>query len=67
MCRVNNKDTRTMVLASIWCLYIFTPCSSVSIVYFEHVIAAWDYVIFRLETNELKYNKAAPESLRANL
>ena len=24
----------------------FTPCSSVSIVYFEHVIAGWDYGLF---------------------
>ena len=30
MFKVNNKDTRA------------TPCSSVSIVNFEHVIAGWD-------------------------
>ena len=30
MFKVNNKDTRTT-----------TPCSSVSIVNFEHVIAGW--------------------------
>ena len=30
--KVNNRNTRTY----------FTPCSSVSIVYFEHVIAGWD-------------------------
>ena len=32
MFKVNNKDTRTTPLA---------PCSSVSIVNFEHVIAGW--------------------------
>ena len=31
MFEVNNKDTRTTI-----------PCSSVSIVNFEHVIAGWD-------------------------
>ena len=31
MFKVNNKDTRTY----------FTPCSSVSVVNFEHVIADW--------------------------
>ena len=48
MLKVNNRDTRTKC-------YIhskltiktqekrnFTPCSSVSIVNFEHVIASWD-------------------------
>ena len=34
MFKINNKDTRTMPLA-------FTPCSSVSVVNFEHVIAGW--------------------------
>ena len=34
MFKINNKDTRTMPLAS-------TPCSSVSVVNFEHVIAGW--------------------------
>ena len=34
MFNVNNKDTRTY----------FTPCSSVSIVNFEHVIAGWDII-----------------------
>ena len=46
MFKVNNKDTRTTPLASFWCLYCwfwtyFTPCSSVSTVIFEHVIAGW--------------------------
>ena len=35
MFKVNNKDTRT----TLW-IY-FTPCSSVSIANFEHVIADW--------------------------
>ena len=33
MFKVNNKDTRTTPC--------FTPCSSVSIVNFEHVITGW--------------------------
>ena len=36
MLKVNNKDTRTTPLA------YFTPCSSVSIVNFKHVIAGWE-------------------------
>ena len=40
MFKVNNKDTRTTPVVSFWCLS--TPCSSVSIVNFEHVIASWD-------------------------
>ena len=44
MFKVNNKDTRTTPLVSLRCLYCelltyFTPCSSVSIVNFEYVIA----------------------------
>ena len=35
MFKVNNKDTTTY----------FTPCSSVSIVNFEHVIFGWDKVL----------------------
>ena len=45
MLKVNNKDTRTtlgVVLVSLLLtLNNFTPCSSVSIVNFEHVIAGW--------------------------
>ena len=42
MFKVNNKDTRTMLIASYWCLYCylwiyFTPCSSFSIVTFAEV------------------------------
>ena len=33
MFEVNNKDTH---------LIYFTPCSSVAIVKFEHVIASWE-------------------------
>ena len=36
MFKVNNKDTRTTPIA------YFTPCSSVSIVNFKHVIAYWE-------------------------
>ena len=46
MLKVNNKDTRTtlgVVLVSLLLtLNNFTPCSSVSIVNFEHVIADWE-------------------------
>ena len=38
MLKVNNKDTRTY----------FTPCSSVSIVNSEHIIAGWKIDIFSL-------------------
>ena len=49
MFKVNSKDSRTMPLASFWYLHCslwtyFTPCSSVSIVNFKHVIAGWDAV-----------------------
>ena len=44
MFKVNNKDIKTTPMASFWCLYCklwtyFTPCSSVSMVNFEHVNA----------------------------
>ena len=46
MLKVNNKDTRTMQMASFWRFYklwtYFTPCYSVSIVNFEQVNAGWD-------------------------
>ena len=56
MFKVRNKDTRAMSLASFWLLYCylwtyFTPCSSVSIVNFEHVIAGWVYCILDLLEN----------------
>ena len=37
MFKVNNKATKTMPMASLYC----TPCSSVSIVNFEQVNAGW--------------------------
>ena len=46
MFKVNNKDTKTTLLASFWwlllALNIFHTYSSVSIVNFEHVIASWE-------------------------
>ena len=50
MSKVNNRDTRTMSMASLWCLFFwlwtyFTPCSSVSIVKFEQVNANWGFGI----------------------
>ena len=47
MFKVNNKDSRTMPLAPFGVFivkfeYIFTPCSSVSIVNFEQVNAGWE-------------------------
>ena len=64
MFKVNNKDTRTTLLASFWYLYCklrtyFTPCSSVSIVNFEHVISDWEpiklvglvfFLLFRMKS-----------------
>ena len=44
MFKVNNKDT------------YFTPCSSVSIVNFEHAIAGWDMKI------SIDYNKASNQN-----
>ena len=46
MFKVNNKDARTIPLASFWCRYCklctyFTLGSGVSIVNFEHLIAGW--------------------------
>ena len=38
MFKVNNKDTRTTPMPT-----YFTPCSSVFIANFEHVIAGWDW------------------------
>ena len=35
--KVTNRNTRTTSLAYL------TPCSGVSIVNFEHIIAAWDF------------------------
>ena len=40
MFRVNNKDTVVLV-SLILTLNNFKPCSSVSVVNFEHVIAGW--------------------------
>ena len=57
MFKVNNKDTER-TLASFWCLYCqlrayFTPCSTVSIVNFEHVIAGWDtFLKLTMETSK---------------
>ena len=39
MLKLNNKDTRTAPLTSR--RTYFTPCSTVPIVNFEHVIAGW--------------------------
>ena len=46
MFKVNNKNTRTTPMASLWYLYCqlwiyFTSCSSISIVNFDHLIAGW--------------------------
>ena len=70
ICSNLTIDTRTTPLASLWYIYCqlstyFTPCSSFSIVIFEHVIAGWDcniilsllcdilggHLIFFIETN----------------
>ena len=51
MFKVNNKETRTTSLTSFWFLYCWhwtylTPCSSASIVNFEHVNADWGVTNF---------------------
>ena len=48
MFKVYNKDTRTIHLPSLWCLYCwhwayFTLCFSISTANFEHTIAGWVY------------------------
>ena len=56
MSKVNNKETRTTLLApSFWCLYYelwtcFTSCYSDSTVNFEHVIAGWKTILFKIKT-----------------
>ena len=50
MYKVNNKDTRTTPMA------YFTPCSSVSIVNFEHVIAGWVYCLKTPENRKLIFS-----------
>ena len=47
MFKLKSKDTRKTPLSLFWCLYFwvwtyFTPCSSISIFNFEHVITGWD-------------------------
>ena len=44
MFKVDNKDTRTTLFIVLLITY-FTPCSSVSIVNFEHVIASQKTVL----------------------
>ena len=51
MFKVNNKDTKTTPMASLWCLYfnfehISHLCSRVSIVNFVIVIAGWDIMSY---------------------
>ena len=52
-CEICSKLTIKMPLASFWYLYCqlwtyFTPCSSVSIVNFEHVIVGWCITMMKL-------------------
>ena len=54
--KVNNKDARTTPMAFLRCLYCllwtyFTPCSSVSIVNFQHIIT---WAIARSANGELQ-------------
>ena len=47
MVKVNNKDTIGFVLVSLLLtLNIFTTCSTVSTVNFEHVLAGWGMAIW---------------------
>ena len=50
--KVDKKDTRTTLMASLWCLFCwlwtdFTHCSGVSIVDFQQASAGWDINIDR--------------------
>ena len=46
MFKVNNKETRTTPR--------FTPCSSVSLVNFEYVVAGWDFVILLRQSIKIR-------------
>ena len=46
MFKVNNKDIRTTPR--------FTPCSSVSLVNFEYVVAGWDFVILLRQSFKIR-------------
>ena len=50
MFKVNNKDTRTTIFL-LWAY--FTPCSSVSVVNFEHVAAEQDSSLYRNSRAEM--------------
>ena len=54
MFKVNNKDNRTRPY--------FTPCSSVSIVNFEHVNADWEIYKTYMEESVLQAKRAAPDT-----
>ena len=64
MLKVNNKDTRmtprmtpgVVLVSLLLTLNIFPPCSSVSIVNFEHVIAGWDINIWKSSSVKYKHN-----------
>ena len=65
MFKVNNKDTRKTPLLWFCCLYFylwayFTPCSSVSIVNFKHVIAGWfgkwEYIHIKLIKGKFNFS-----------
>ena len=56
MFRVNNKDTKTTSITSIW----FTPFSSVFIINFKQVITAW---VNLLRTHDIICHPAAQISL----
>ena len=61
MFRVNNKDTRTTLLASFWYRYCliwtyFTPYSSVSIVNFEQLNAGWETEVDDVDELFLRYD-----------
>ena len=51
MFKVNNKDTRTILVSLLLTLNIFTPCSSVSIVNFGEVNGGWDIILFSFTVN----------------
>ena len=65
MFSVNNKDTRKMPMAILWTYS--TPCSSISIVNFEHVTADWGEPNNHGRVSAIYKNYQGEHSLTPNL
>ena len=65
--KLTTEDTRTTPIASFWCLYCqpwicFTPCSTISIVNFEHVntgcvtkLCSFNFIFYSIITRALVF------------